>query len=71
MFQVAYQHGGREGVWRLALPLATLEEAQAQVRGLERAGYPAYAERAEFWQTVGLPEGASPGWDYNACKRVF
>ena len=71
MYQVAYQKGGKLGSWQLALPVETLEEAMSQVASLEGAGYPAYAESVHFWRTIGLPEGESPGWDYNACKRVF
>ena len=59
---VYYMGGTLNGRWQRALPVATKEEAIAQVADIERGGRVALYNRTEVWDAIGLPEGAPTRW---------
>jgi hypothetical protein len=65
-FTAVYQMGGANGDWRRCLPVDSREAAQTQVDEIVRGGRPAYVHDTFALNVIGMPEGPSPYWDYEA-----
>jgi hypothetical protein len=69
-YSVVFQTGGARGMWRRGPVCETERESLEKVREIECMGYPAYAAESCFWDTIGLPHGPAPRWDYVNLKRI-
>lgn len=65
-FSVVFATGGSTNAkWQRAADIFKTEEAANRRRDvIVRMGYPAYTHATEVLETIGLPEGPAPKWDY-------
>jgi hypothetical protein len=62
---VVYATGGRDNAeWHRCQPVAAVEAAWQMRDEIVAAGRPAYSGATHWWDSIGLPEGPAPQWDY-------
>lgn len=70
LFTVVYAQGGyANATWHRAL-LATPDRKRAEqvCKSEVKSGRPAYVKSLWELETIGMPEGPAPGWDYHNLR---
>ena len=70
IYTVIYWYGGSKvGEWRrTTLRTKNISTARAQEFQLYTSGYPAYIKTLHELETLGMPEGPPPKWDFKNLK---
>jgi len=68
-YTVVYATGGYDNAeWHRCQPVVTLEEATKAADDIVRGGRPAYVHSTKTIDTLGMPVGAAPRWDYTLLR---